>query len=458
MMSIVDKLQTIANNEQKVYDAGKTTGKQSVLDSVSEITVAGAIKAIDRGAFMRSSNLKSVVIEEGITDIGYQAFYQCTKLKTVVIPDSVTTIRGYSFRGLSALSDVTFGSGIRTIGKRAFTNTPLSEITLPASVTTLDDEAFSTNGALHTVTFRGTPQSISATAFKNTYKLTNIYVPWAKGDVENAPWGATNATIHYALPSTETVYPTVTISTNGSKGTERYSMPTTYDGFTVRYMCSGNDGFFVWHCYIIAPDSYPYDTFYIVTEPDSEFSTLYGPYTLKTDYYGIRRYTEITSEISDSVYSSSLAREVFGTNSLGALFSNSVSQFNQTATIYHSVGNTYTTATTTPYTYYYTLDISNIPTDATTMKIVDASNTNNTLTFTNDNSSTFNENFDIRAFDDYYYDYSYKTALKNEGPYIMSRDNLIGFILNYIDLDNDIVENNPERGPWSTDTQFYIEY
>lgn len=38
---------------------------------------------------------------------------------------------------------------------------------------------------------------ISQSAFNNCPQLSNIYVSWAEGEVANAPWGATNATIHY---------------------------------------------------------------------------------------------------------------------------------------------------------------------------------------------------------------------------------------------------------------------
>ena len=39
-------------------------------------------------------------------------------------------------------------------------------------------------------TFSGTP-------FHNCFGITDIYVPWSEGEVANAPWGATRATIHY---------------------------------------------------------------------------------------------------------------------------------------------------------------------------------------------------------------------------------------------------------------------
>jgi len=48
------------------------------------------------------------------------------------------------------------------------------------------------------VYFKNTPSLINSNAFKGmTHSSVNIYVPWAEGAVANAPWGATNATIHY---------------------------------------------------------------------------------------------------------------------------------------------------------------------------------------------------------------------------------------------------------------------
>lgn len=42
-----------------------------------------------------------------------------------------------------------------------------------------------------------THTTIYNNAFSGCTNLLDIYVPWSEGEVENAPWGATNATIHY---------------------------------------------------------------------------------------------------------------------------------------------------------------------------------------------------------------------------------------------------------------------
>ena len=47
------------------------------------------------------------------------------------------------------------------------------------------------------IIINSTPSKIESNAFRRADALTDIYVPWSEGEVANAPWGATNATIHY---------------------------------------------------------------------------------------------------------------------------------------------------------------------------------------------------------------------------------------------------------------------
>jgi hypothetical protein len=50
---------------------------------------------------------------------------------------------------------------------------------------------------LETVRFTSTVSSIPGGVFSGCPKLSTIYVPWSQGQVANAPWGASNATIIY---------------------------------------------------------------------------------------------------------------------------------------------------------------------------------------------------------------------------------------------------------------------
>ena len=80
----------------------------------------------------------------------------------------------------------------------AFSNCPKLALTsLPSSVTDIENNAFDNCTSLTTLTFKGKPRNIRPKAFVMCGRLLTINVPWAAGEVANAPWGATNATINY---------------------------------------------------------------------------------------------------------------------------------------------------------------------------------------------------------------------------------------------------------------------
>ncbi|MBQ9808511.1 MAG: leucine-rich repeat domain-containing protein [Ruminococcus sp.] len=109
------------------------------------------------------NNIKSVIIENGITDIGRNAFYTCTSLESVTIPDSVTSI-----------------------GYRAFQRcTGLTSIEIPDSVTSIDDYAFEFCTGLTSITIPDSVTSIGTDAFYNCTNITDVY---CDADPEKLTW------------------------------------------------------------------------------------------------------------------------------------------------------------------------------------------------------------------------------------------------------------------------------
>ena len=75
--------------------------------------------------------------------------------------------------------------------------TSLKISVIPAQINKIEFWAFNNCTGLTQITFSGTPTSIQNNAFAGCTNITAINVPWAEGEVANAPWGATNATINY---------------------------------------------------------------------------------------------------------------------------------------------------------------------------------------------------------------------------------------------------------------------
>ena len=67
-----------------------------------------------------SDNIKTVLIEQGVTNIGYMAFDGCSNMATITIPESVTSIGEQAFRACISLTSVTLPEGVTSIGMETF--------------------------------------------------------------------------------------------------------------------------------------------------------------------------------------------------------------------------------------------------------------------------------------------------------------------------------------------------
>ncbi len=81
------------------------------------------------------SKITSVVIQDGVTEVGVSAFNHLTNLTDVTIPSSVTCIKGEGFMDCPKLSSVVIPSSVKNISYDAFKNcTSLASIILPSTV------------------------------------------------------------------------------------------------------------------------------------------------------------------------------------------------------------------------------------------------------------------------------------------------------------------------------------
>ncbi|MCL2138394.1 MAG: leucine-rich repeat domain-containing protein [Treponema sp.] len=100
------------------------------------------ILVIETGAFARK-NLTSVIIPNGVTEIGQSAFAR-TQLTSVTIPNSVTSIKANAFQE-NQLTSVTIPNSVTTILSGAFQGNQLTSVTIPNSITRISTEVFKEN-------------------------------------------------------------------------------------------------------------------------------------------------------------------------------------------------------------------------------------------------------------------------------------------------------------------------
>ena len=90
----------------------------------------------------QSSNVREIVIEDGVTNIGDQAFRSCMSVTSVSIPKSVTSIGMMAFNWCG-MTMIEIPSSVTEIKEGAFSCcTNLTSITIPKSVTSIGELAF----------------------------------------------------------------------------------------------------------------------------------------------------------------------------------------------------------------------------------------------------------------------------------------------------------------------------
>lgn len=170
----------------------------SYLAELTSVDMPDNVIAIGDNGFYRCPKLQLASLPPGITSLGDFAFSDCSKLALTSLPSGITSIGEQAFRDCFSLALTTFPSGMTSIGAYAFRQgTGLASITLPPALTTIGDFAFANCTGLETVKFTSTVSSIPNGVFSGCPRLSTIYVPWSQGQVANAPWGASNATIIY---------------------------------------------------------------------------------------------------------------------------------------------------------------------------------------------------------------------------------------------------------------------
>ena len=84
------------------------------------LTISGTDMPDYNPWYSKLENIKKVVIENGVTNIGAAAFSDCSGLTSITIPNSVTSIGLCAFKNCSALISVTIPNSITSIEMQTF--------------------------------------------------------------------------------------------------------------------------------------------------------------------------------------------------------------------------------------------------------------------------------------------------------------------------------------------------
>ena len=151
-----------------------------------------------------NSNIKNVVIEDGITSIGSFAFYGCS-LTNIRIPGSVTSIGKYALDDCMSLTSVTIPGSVSSIGEYAFSDCRnLTDATILDGVTSIENRAFWGCSSLTSVTIPNSVTNIGESAFWHCSELTSVTIPDGVTSIEDYVFNGCYSLTSITIPNSVT--------------------------------------------------------------------------------------------------------------------------------------------------------------------------------------------------------------------------------------------------------------
>ena len=214
---------TTQNEDETTVQTGSCGDNATYdLDSKGNLRITGSGAVTNITAFKENNQIRTVVVEEGITDIAPYAFSRCDSLVSVTLPDSMTAIREAMFIKCDNLSKVTLPKKLEVIGDNAFSGCMnLTSLTLPNTLTDIGVEAFSgvgitkfnlpqgvlrigegafTSDIFTEIQLPETITDLGARAFQYCEKLEKITIPENVSEIRDGTFLACSALKTVTLP------------------------------------------------------------------------------------------------------------------------------------------------------------------------------------------------------------------------------------------------------------------
>jgi len=147
-------------------------------ENLTTVTLPSTLTEIGEVAFEGSLALQQIDIPANVTKIGLGAFRGCGSLTEVVIPEGVTAIEMQTFAECTALTRVVLPERLQSIGDYAFGQCPsLGEINLPTTLTTIGNNVFVGGESLQAIVLPDSLTSIGSAVFSGCQNLREVTFP-----------------------------------------------------------------------------------------------------------------------------------------------------------------------------------------------------------------------------------------------------------------------------------------
>ena len=139
------------------------------------VIIPEGVTEIGNSAFSSCEQLEMITLPSTITTIGESAFSNCTNLKSIILPQNVKTVENSTFEDCSSLMSIILPEGLESIGFGAFKRcSSLKEIIIPDSVNRIWDLAFAGCHSLSEIKLPKGIKGLQPSVFLGCEKLGSI--------------------------------------------------------------------------------------------------------------------------------------------------------------------------------------------------------------------------------------------------------------------------------------------
>lgn len=187
---------------------------------LTNVTLSGSIKKIWAYAFYNCDGLTDFVVPNGVELIDDQAFYHCGNLASITIPDSILVLGNNVFKDTPNLKDVFFvgdiskwcaiefnsyGNPMMWSGENFYDDGVLvTDLVIPYGVNTISSDAFNSFEKLEKVTIPESVTSIGNYAFSKCTNLQSVKLPNTITSISEAMFNECQALTNIIIPNTVT--------------------------------------------------------------------------------------------------------------------------------------------------------------------------------------------------------------------------------------------------------------
>ena len=154
------------------------------------------------------SNVKYIVVEDGITALGYELFKNFNNVETIELPASLTKIKNWTFQNCRSLKSISIPEGVTEIGNGIFNDcVSLKNITFPSTLKEIPDITDCEDSEpvpVESITLKKGIQTIGFLAFGGLSKLKNINIPDSVTTIEQSAFADCTSLTELSLPDSIT--------------------------------------------------------------------------------------------------------------------------------------------------------------------------------------------------------------------------------------------------------------